>query len=95
MFAQAREPVPRLGVMPGGLALEGKFDGFRALLSIRVMPGGPVLRQLRSGSLIQRHFPTWSRAGQLPRRRSLLARLSCGSGAASGQEVFTARRRHE
>ncbi|MFP1629893.1 hypothetical protein ACLB9X_33210 [Streptomyces sp. 5K101] len=57
MLAQARESVPGPGVLPGGLAFEAKFDGYRALLFTPNRAGGAVLLQSRRGSLIQRHFP--------------------------------------
>ncbi|MEV8311950.1 ATP-dependent DNA ligase [Streptomyces flavidovirens] len=57
MLAQARETVPGPGVLPGGLAFEAKFDGYRCLLFTPPRPGGPVLLQSRRGSLIQRNFP--------------------------------------
>ncbi|WP_274563586.1 hypothetical protein [Streptomyces spiramyceticus] len=44
-------------MLPGGLAFEAKFDGYRVLLFTRSPPGGPVLLQSRRGSLIQPHFP--------------------------------------
>ncbi|WP_308307687.1 ATP-dependent DNA ligase [Streptomyces sp. ISL-10] len=65
MLAQARESVP--GVLPGGLAFEAKFDGYRALLFNPNRAGGAVLLQSRRGSLIQRHFPDLvAAARQLP-----------------------------
>ncbi|MFF3343016.1 ATP-dependent DNA ligase [Streptomyces flavidovirens] len=54
--------MPGPGVLPGGLAFEAKFDGYRALLFTRTRPGGPTLLQSRRGSLIQRHFPGLVRA---------------------------------
>ncbi|MBT2526989.1 hypothetical protein J7E91_16550 [Streptomyces sp. ISL-99] len=67
MLAQARETVPGPGVLPGGLAFEAKFDGYRALLFTPPRPGAPVLLQSRRGSLIQRHFPDLTAAAaQLP-----------------------------
>ncbi|MFE6272220.1 ATP-dependent DNA ligase [Streptomyces goshikiensis] len=67
MLAQAREGIPAPGALPGGLALEPKFDGYRALLFTPSEPGGPVLLQTRRGSLIQRHFPDLvAAAAQLP-----------------------------
>ncbi|MFE6023847.1 ATP-dependent DNA ligase [Streptomyces sp. NPDC056441] len=67
MLAQARETVPAPGALPGGLAFEGKFDGYRALLFTPAGPGGPTLLQSRRGSLIQRHFPDLvAAARQLP-----------------------------
>ncbi|MDH2388581.1 ATP-dependent DNA ligase [Streptomyces sp. HNM0663] len=67
MLAQARETVPAPGVLPGNLAFEAKFDGYRALLFTPARPGGPTLLQSRRGSLIQRHFPDLvTAAHQLP-----------------------------
>ncbi|MFD7553575.1 ATP-dependent DNA ligase [Streptomyces sp. NPDC059835] len=67
MLAQAREGIPAPGALPGGLALEPKFDGYRALLFTPSEPGGPVLLQTRRGSLIQQHFPDLvAAAAQLP-----------------------------
>ncbi|GAA2530681.1 MULTISPECIES: ATP-dependent DNA ligase [Streptomyces] len=67
MLAQARETVPAPGVLPGNLAYEAKFDGYRALLFTPARPGGPTLLQSRRGSLIQRHFPDLvTAARQLP-----------------------------
>ncbi|MBT2511334.1 hypothetical protein J7I98_37070 [Streptomyces sp. ISL-98] len=67
MLAQARETLPGPGVLPGGLAFEAKFDGYRCLLFTPARPGGPMLLQSRRGSLIQRHFPDLvTAAAQLP-----------------------------
>ncbi|MFE7948194.1 ATP-dependent DNA ligase [Streptomyces sp. NPDC057426] len=67
MLAQARETVPGPGVLPGGLAFEGKFDGYRALLFTPAQARGPALLQSRRGSLIQSHFPDLvAAAKQLP-----------------------------
>ncbi|MFK0047939.1 ATP-dependent DNA ligase [Streptomyces sp. NPDC090741] len=67
MLAQAREGIPSPGALPGGLALEPKFDGYRALLFTPSEAGGAVLLQTRRGSLIQRHFPDLvAGAAQLP-----------------------------
>ncbi|MEV8312484.1 ATP-dependent DNA ligase [Streptomyces flavidovirens] len=62
MLAQARETVPGPGVLPGGLAFEAKFDGYRCLLFTPIRQSGPTLLQSRRGSLIQRHFPDLVRA---------------------------------
>ncbi|MFF9870205.1 ATP-dependent DNA ligase [Streptomyces sp. NPDC013953] len=62
MLAQARETVPGPGVLPGALAFEAKFDGYRCLMFTPAHPGGPVLLQSRRGSLIERHFPDLVRA---------------------------------
>ncbi|MET9438781.1 hypothetical protein [Streptomyces sp. NPDC006551] len=68
MLAQARETLPGPGVLPGGLAFEAKFDGYRCLLFTPARAGAPVLLQSRRGSLIQAHFPDLvSAAAQLPR----------------------------
>ncbi len=67
MLAQARETVPAPGVLPGALAFEAKFDGYRCLLFAPSRPGGPTLLQSRRGTLIQRHFPDLvTAAKQLP-----------------------------
>ncbi|WP_353938343.1 hypothetical protein [Streptomyces ficellus] len=67
MLAQARETLPDPGVLPGGLAFEAKFDGYRCLLFTPAGPGVPVLLQSRRGSLIQQHFPDLvTAAAQLP-----------------------------
>lgn len=57
MLAQARETVPGPGILPGGLAFEAKFDGYRCLLFTPSRPGDPTLLQSRRGSLLQSHFP--------------------------------------
>nr|WSW49887.1 hypothetical protein OG296_43540 [Streptomyces sp. NBC_01001] len=67
MLAQAAESVPGPGVLAGGLALEQKFDGRRAILFTPAGPGGRVLLQTRRGSLIQDRFPDLvAAAEQLP-----------------------------
>ncbi|MFC8231104.1 hypothetical protein [Streptomyces sp. NPDC057287] len=49
MLAQAREALPPLA--PGLMAVQPKFDGFRALLFTPLRAGGPVLLQTRGGAL--------------------------------------------
>ncbi|WP_331756393.1 ATP-dependent DNA ligase [Streptomyces sp. NBC_01568] len=67
MLAQAAESVPGPGVLAGGLALEQKFDGHRAILFTPAGPGGRVLLQTRRGSLVQDRFPDLvAAAEQLP-----------------------------
>ncbi|WP_244905443.1 ATP-dependent DNA ligase [Streptomyces agglomeratus] len=81
MLAQARETLPRPGVLPGGLAFEAKFDGYRCLLFTPAQPGGAVLLQSRRGSLIQRHFPDLvTAARQLPHGWVLDGELVVWSG---------------
>ncbi|MEV5161069.1 hypothetical protein [Streptomyces sp. NPDC053728] len=55
MLAQARETLPPLGT--GGVAVQPKFDGFRALLYTPLRHGDPVLLQTRRGALAQDRFP--------------------------------------
>ncbi|MER7764150.1 hypothetical protein [Streptomyces sp. NPDC097619] len=57
MLAQAAESIPGAATVRGGLALEQKFDGQRALLFTPSRPGGPVLLETRRGALIQDRFP--------------------------------------
>ncbi|MFD0268753.1 hypothetical protein ACFVGY_19605 [Streptomyces sp. NPDC127106] len=64
MLAQAAESVPGPGVLAGGLALEQKFDGHRAILFTPVGPDGRVLLQTRRGSLVQDRFPDLVAAAQ-------------------------------
>ncbi|MFJ2597418.1 ATP-dependent DNA ligase [Streptomyces erythrochromogenes] len=67
MLAQAAESVPGPGVLAGGLALEQKFDGHRAILFTPVGPAGRALLQTRRGSLVQDRFPDLvAAAAQLP-----------------------------
>ncbi|WP_138908126.1 ATP-dependent DNA ligase [Streptomyces chryseus] len=81
MLAQARETLPRPGVLPGGLAFEAKFDGYRCLLFTSAQQGAPVLLQSRRGSLIQRHFPDLvTAARQLPHGWVLDGELVVWSG---------------
>ncbi|MEV5864302.1 ATP-dependent DNA ligase [Streptomyces sp. NPDC052071] len=54
MLAQARETLPPL---TGRMAVQPKFDGFRALLYTPLHTGDPVLVQTRRGSLVQDRFP--------------------------------------
>ncbi|MFH8760594.1 ATP-dependent DNA ligase [Streptomyces atroolivaceus] len=55
MLAQARETLPPLGT--GRMAVQPKFDGFRALLYTPLRAGDPVLLQTRRGALVQDRFP--------------------------------------
>jgi ATP-dependent DNA ligase len=67
MLAQARETIPGPGALPGGLAFEAKFDGFRTLLFTPPRPGGTTLLQPRRGALIHNRFPDLTAAAaQLP-----------------------------
>lgn len=54
MRAQARETLPSLA--PGRVAVQPKFDGFRALLHTPLREGDPVLFQTRRGALVQDRF---------------------------------------
>jgi ATP-dependent DNA ligase len=63
MLAQARETLPPLGTGPA-MAVEPKFDGFRALLYTPLREGGPVLLQTRRGSLVQDRFPDLAAAAR-------------------------------
>ncbi|MGW5348364.1 ATP-dependent DNA ligase [Streptomyces sp. NPDC004050] len=64
MLAQAAESAFGPGVLAGGLALEQKFDGHRAVLFTPVGPDGRVLLQTRRGSLVQDRFPDLVAAAQ-------------------------------
>ncbi|WP_217231225.1 ATP-dependent DNA ligase [Streptomyces anulatus] len=67
MLAQARETIPGPGALRGGLAVELKWDGYRAIVFTPSRPGGPVLLQTRQGGLIQDRFPDLvAAASQLP-----------------------------
>ncbi|MEU9061761.1 hypothetical protein AB0D13_23580 [Streptomyces sp. NPDC048430] len=57
MLAQAREILPPLGTGAGRMAVQPKFDGFRALLYTPLREGDPVLLQTRRGALVQDRFP--------------------------------------
>ncbi|BCM65725.1 hypothetical protein EASAB2608_01059 [Streptomyces sp. EAS-AB2608] len=57
MLAQPRYQLPAPGALPGGLAFQPKFDGYRALLFTPNAAPGPVLLQSRRGALIQTRFP--------------------------------------
>ncbi|MEU9064905.1 ATP-dependent DNA ligase [Streptomyces sp. NPDC048430] len=57
MLAQARETLPPLAGVPGGVAVQPKFDGFRALLNNPLREGDPVSLQTRRGALFQDRFP--------------------------------------
>ncbi|MER5297120.1 hypothetical protein ABT382_34625 [Streptomyces pharetrae] len=54
MLAEARRELPPEGALPGGLVMEAKSDGFRALLCPR--PDG-VLVQSRQGADLTPAFP--------------------------------------
>ncbi|MDQ0798297.1 ATP-dependent DNA ligase [Streptomyces sp. B1I3] len=62
MLAQARETLPPLGA--GGMAVQPKFDGFRALLYTPLREGDPVLLQTRRGALVQDRFPDLTAAAR-------------------------------
>ncbi|MFH9201301.1 hypothetical protein ACH4KO_29185 [Streptomyces anulatus] len=67
MPAQARESLPAPGALPGGIALDLKWDGYRALAFTSSRPGGVFLMQTRRGGLIQDRFPELlEAAAQLP-----------------------------
>ncbi|WP_318275390.1 ATP-dependent DNA ligase [Streptomyces pharetrae] len=60
MLAEARRELPPDGALPGGLVMEAKSDGFRALLFAR--PDG-VLVQSRQGADLTPAFPDIAAAG--------------------------------
>ncbi|MFJ8982604.1 hypothetical protein [Streptomyces sp. NPDC102282] len=66
MLAQARETLPPLGTGPGpgGMAVQPKSDGFRALFYTPLRDGDPVLLQTRRGALVQDRFPDLAAAAQ-------------------------------
>ncbi|MEV5162812.1 hypothetical protein [Streptomyces sp. NPDC053728] len=64
MLAQARDTLPPLA--PGQVAVQPKFDGFRALLFTPLRADEPVLLQTRRGALIQDRFPDLAAARSLP-----------------------------
>ncbi|WP_331734934.1 ATP-dependent DNA ligase (plasmid) [Streptomyces sp. NBC_01166] len=64
MLAQARETLPPLAGVPGGMAVQPKFDGFRALLYTPLRAGDPVLLQTRRGALVQDRFPDLAAAAR-------------------------------
>ncbi|MFG3429436.1 ATP-dependent DNA ligase [Streptomyces californicus] len=67
MLAQARPTLPGPGGLRRGVAMELKWDGFRALLFTAGRPGGAMVLQTRKGTLIQDRFPDLvAAAGQLP-----------------------------
>ncbi|WP_405657984.1 hypothetical protein OG379_00310 [Streptomyces sp. NBC_01166] len=92
MLAQARETLPPLGTGPGGVAVQPRFDGFRALLFTPLRAGDPVLLQTRRGALVQDRFPDLAAAA-----RSLPAGLVLDGELAvldhHGQLSFTALQR--
>ncbi|MEU6628450.1 ATP-dependent DNA ligase [Streptomyces parvus] len=57
MLALARESIPGSGALPGGLAIDLKWDGYRALAFTSLRSETPFLLQTRGGSLIQDRFP--------------------------------------
>ncbi|MEV5296230.1 ATP-dependent DNA ligase [Streptomyces sp. NPDC053741] len=61
MLAQARETLPSLA---GRMAVQPKFDGFRALLFTPLHAGDPVLLQTRHGALVQDRFPDLAAAAR-------------------------------
>ncbi|MFZ4266603.1 ATP-dependent DNA ligase [Streptomyces arboris] len=67
MLAQARDTLPGPGALRGGLAMDLKWDGYRALVFTSPRPGGPFLLQTRRGALVQERFPDLVAAAvQLP-----------------------------
>ncbi|WP_329046778.1 ATP-dependent DNA ligase [Streptomyces sp. NBC_01422] len=77
MLAQARETIPHPGAVPGGMAVEPKFDGFRALLYTPADAGQPTLIQSRRGAMYQARFPDLvAAADQLPRNLVLDGELA-------------------
>ncbi|MEU9930803.1 hypothetical protein OH828_02145 [Streptomyces anulatus] len=67
MLAQVRETIPNPGALRGGLAMDLKWDGYRAIAFSSGGPGGSFLLQTRRGSLIQDRFPDLAAAAvQLP-----------------------------
>ncbi|MER5296521.1 hypothetical protein ABT382_31365, partial [Streptomyces pharetrae] len=54
MLAETRPELPPEGALPGGLVMEAKSDGFRALLFAR--PDGALV-QSRQGADLTRAFP--------------------------------------
>ncbi|MFG2409907.1 ATP-dependent DNA ligase [Streptomyces brevispora] len=91
MLAQARETIPLPGAMPGGMIVDPKFDGFRALLFTPLEDGQPVLLQSRRGAMYQARFPDLvAAAGQLPRGLILDGELTV---LEHGQLSFTALQR--
>lgn len=78
MLAQAREAIPLPGAMPGGMLIDPKFDGFRALLFTPLDTGQPVLLQSRRGAMYQARFPDLIAAAedQLPPRLVLDGELA-------------------
>ncbi|MEV7657902.1 hypothetical protein AB0O39_27505 [Streptomyces anulatus] len=67
MLALARESLPGPGTLPGGIAMDLKWDGYRALAFTSSRPGGVFLMETRGGGLIQDRFPELiEAAAQLP-----------------------------
>lgn len=67
MLARAREALPGPIALPGGIAVDLKWDGYRALVFTPLRVGGPFLLQTRRGSLVQHRFPELMEAAeQLP-----------------------------
>src|SRR5262245_56726895 len=63
MLAQARDTLPGPGALPGSLAYEPKFDGYRALIFTPASKPGKVHVQLRRGSLVGARFPELATPG--------------------------------
>ncbi|MFD5098324.1 hypothetical protein [Streptomyces albidochromogenes] len=55
MLAQARETAPGPGVLPGGLAFEAKFDGYRCLLFTPIRQYPAQHRELCAPCLTEHH----------------------------------------
>ncbi|WP_329238258.1 hypothetical protein OHB07_38165 [Streptomyces sp. NBC_00111] len=64
MLAQARETLPPLCTSPGRMAVQPKFDGFRARLLTPLRDGDPMLLQMRRGALVQDRFDDLAAAAQ-------------------------------
>ncbi|MFJ8870411.1 ATP-dependent DNA ligase [Streptomyces sp. NPDC102473] len=62
MLAQARDTLPSLG--HGRVAVQPKFDGFRALLYTPLRDGDLMLLQTRRGALVQDRFPELAAAAR-------------------------------
>ncbi|MFB7484646.1 hypothetical protein ACFUEM_38435 [Streptomyces anulatus] len=67
MLAQARDTIPSAGALRGGLVMDLKWDGYRAIAFSSARSGGLFLLQTRRGSLVQDRFPDLAAAAvQLP-----------------------------
>ncbi|WLQ69171.1 ATP-dependent DNA ligase [Streptomyces glycanivorans] len=64
MLARARESLPPLGAGSGQMAVQPKFDGFRALIFTPLREGDPVLLQTRGGAFMQDRFPELAAAAR-------------------------------